>query len=577
MPDSVTHSAPPAANRPVRDLADDYVQRLAELDPLLAEDLGLAEWRDALPDLSPAGQAAIDALDRATLDRLAGLVAETPPHDPDERRCARLLDERIRARLEMSDAGEHLRGVHELFGPVPGVRMVFALMPVDTEDDWHTVATRMARVPASLAQYRESLVEGGRRGLYAAPRQVRRFVEQLDEWVRDDDGRGWFAGFTAPARVGETVRAELDRSAAAATGAVAELRDWLASAYLPGTDGTPDGVGEQRYRRAVRYWNGADIDTEEVFEWGWSEFRRLRDEMAAEAGRVLPGSSDARAAMDHLDSHGDVVQGAEATRERLQRMMDDTVADLGRTHFDLAEPIRRVEACVAPAGSGAAPYYTMPSLDFSRPGRTWLTRTADDRYPMWDLVSTWYHEGVPGHHLQLAQWVLRAGELSSYQAVAGGVSANLEGWALYAERLMDELGYHTDPGTRLGYLNGQMLRAVRVVIDIGMHLSLRIPDDSPVGAGRRWTPELGREFFDRHVGAPPQLASSELLRYLGGPGQAIGYKLGERAWLDGRAAARRAHEEAGRPFDLRAWHMTALSHGSLGLDDLAGELAAITT
>jgi uncharacterized protein (DUF885 family) len=299
--------------------------------------------------------------------------------------------------------------------------------------------------------------------------------------------------------------------------------------------------------------------------------------MAAEAGRVLPGSSDARAAMDHLDANGDVVQGAEETRARLQRMMDDTVADLGRTHFDLAEPIRRVEACVAPAGSGAAPYYTMPSLDFSRPGRTWLTRTADDRYPMWDLVSTWYHEGVPGHHLQLAQWVHRAGELSSYQAVAGAVSANLEGWALYAERLMDELGYHTDPGTRLGYLNGQMLRAVRVVIDVGMHLSLPIPDDSPVGAGERWTPELGREFFDRHVGAPPELASSELLRYLGGPGQAIGYKLGERAWLDGRAAARRAHEAAGRPFDLKTWHMTALSQGSLGLDDLAGELAAITT
>lgn len=562
--------------RPVRDLADDYVRRLAELDPLLAEDLGLPTGCDALPDLSPGGQAAVDDLDRATLDRLAGLLAGRTPDDPDERRCARLLDERIRARLEMSGAGEHLRGVHELFGPVPGVRMVFTLMPVDTEDDWHTVATRMGRMPQTLAQYRASLADGGRRGLYAAPRQVRRFVGQLDEWVRDDDGHGWFAGFTAPAEVGATVRAELDRSAAAATGAVAELRDWLTAEYLPGTDGTPDGVGEDRYRRAVRFWNGADIDALEVYEWGWSEFRRLRTEMEAEALRVLPGAGP-REAMAHLDVHGDVVVGADAARARLQQMMDDTVADLGVTQFDLAEPIRRVEACVAPAGSGAAPYYTMPTLDFSRPGRTWLTRTADDRYPMWDLVSTWYHEGVPGHHLQLAQWVHRAGELSSYQAVAGAVSANLEGWALYAERLMDELGYHTDPGTRLGYLNGQMLRAVRVVIDVGMHLSLPIPDDSPVGAGLRWTPELGREFFDRHVGAPAELADSELLRYLGGPGQAIGYKLGERAWLDGRASARRAHEAAGRPFDLKAWHMTALSQGSLGLDDLAGELATIRT
>ena len=275
--------------------------------------------------------------------------------------------------------------------------------------------------------------------------------------------------------------------------------------------------------------------------------------------------------------HGDVVEGAEAACERLQRLMDDTIADLGSTHFDLAEPVRRAETRVAPAGSAAAPYYTGPSLDFARPGRTWLPRTPDDRYPMWDLVSTWYHEGVPGHHLQMAQWAYRAAALSSYQAGAGAVSANLEGWALYAERLMDELGYHTDPGTRLGYLNGQMMRAVRVVIDIGMHLSLTVPDDSPVGAGQTWTPELGREFFGRHVGGGDAMADSELLRYLGGPGQAIGYKLGERAWLDGRAAARRAHEADGRAFDLKTWHMTALSQGSLGLDDLGGELAAIRT
>ena len=87
--------------------------------------------------------------------------------------------------------------------------------------------------------------------------------------------------------------------------------------------------------------------------------------------------------------------------------MDEAIDALDGTHFDLAEPVRRVEAMIAPPGSAAAPYYTRPSQDFSRPGRTWLPTLGRERFPLWDLVSTWYHEGVPGHHLQLAQWALR--------------------------------------------------------------------------------------------------------------------------------------------------------------------------
>jgi uncharacterized protein (DUF885 family) len=273
------------------------------------------------------------------------------------------------------------------------------------------------------------------------------------------------------------------------------------------------------------------------------------------------------------------VEGVAAVRDRLQQMMDDAVTALDGVHFDLAEPVRRVEAMIAPEGSAAAPYYTRPALDFSRPGRTWLPTLGRERFPLWDLVSTWYHEGVPGHHLQLAQWVYVSGQLSRYQSSVGSVSANVEGWALYAERLMDELGFLTDPGARLGYLDAQQLRAVRVIIDIGMHLELPIPDDQgvpePFAPGQRWTPRLAREFFGLNSGRPAAFLDSELVRYLGAPGQAITYKLGERAWLAGREAARRAHAGRGEAFDAKAWHMAALSQGSLGLDDLVDELAAL--
>ncbi|MFP5335434.1 MAG: DUF885 domain-containing protein [Actinomycetes bacterium] len=558
-----------ATTAPPRVLADAYVDGLVDLDPLIATALGRNPGDDRLPDLSPAGQQAKDDLARATL---RGLDA-APTADDLEQRCARLLRERLEAGLALSDAGEHLRTVRNIFGPPQAVRQVFSMMPSATVDDWAVIARRMARVPEAYAGYAESLREGSRRGLHAAPLQVRTLAGQLDEWLAAGGGRGWFATFVddAPDDAPASLREELDRAAATAAQATARLRDVLLGEYLPAAEGTPDAVGADRYRLTSRMATGADLDLEEAYAWGWSEYRRLDAEMRAAAEQILPGA-DPVAAMRHLDEHGEAVEGVETVRQWLQQMMDDAIADLDGTHFDIADPLKVVEARIAPPGSAAAPYYTRPTLDFSRPGRTWLPTLGRERFPVWNLVSTWYHEGVPGHHLQLAQWVHVAPRLSTYQTSVGSVSANTEGWALYAERLMDELGYLTDPGHRMGYLDAQMMRAVRVVVDIGMHLGLTVPDDSTFHPGETWTPALAREFFGRHSGREPEFLDSEIVRYLGWPGQAISYKLGERAWLEGREAARRRHGDA---FDLKAWHMAALSAGSLGLDDLSDELARL--
>ncbi len=341
--------------------------------------------------------------------------------------------------------------------------------------------------------------------------------------------------------------------------------------YQPAVEGAPEVVGRERYARWSRYWNGTDLDLDEAYAYGWSEYHRIHAEMRAEAEKIFPGATPWEA-LSHLDTHGEAVEGVEETRVWLQALMDEAIEALDGTHFELADRVKRVESMIAPAGSAAAPYYTQPSVDFSRPGRTWLPTMGETRFPVYDLVSTWYHEGVPGHHLQLAQWTHVADQLSRYQATIGMVSANAEGWALYAERLMDELGFLTDAERRLGYLDAQMMRSLRVIVDIGMHLELEIPDHSPFHPGERWTPELAREFFGMHSGRPADFVDSELVRYLGMPGQAIGYKLGERAWLTGREAARKAHGDA---FDAKAWHMAALSQGSLGLDDLVAELSAL--
>ncbi|MFB7287729.1 DUF885 domain-containing protein [Actinacidiphila glaucinigra] len=558
MPDTTGSPLP-------RRIADAYVDAVTELDPITATYLGVRTGQDRLPDFSPAGLEAQAELARRTL---AGIDAAEVPDD-DERRCARLLRERLTAELAVHEAGEGLRAVSNLHSPVHSVRGVFMLMPTGTDEDWAAVAARLRAVPQALAGYRASLEEGVARKLPAGPRQVATVVEQLGEWLGEDAGASWFAQFVKEGP--KALRSELDGAAAEATAAVTGLRDWLRDTYAPAVEGTSDAVGRERYARWARYWTGSDLDLDEAYAWGWEEFRRIEAEMRVEAEKVLPGATPMEA-LAHLDEAGEAIEGVDAVREWLQGVMDEAMAALDGTHFDLAEPVKRVESRIAPAGSAAAPYYTSPSLDFSRPGRTWLPTLGRERFPVWDLVSTWYHEGVPGHHLQLAQWAYVADRLSRYQATLGQVSANAEGWALYAERLMDELGFLTDAGRRLGYLNAQMLRATRVILDIGMHLELEIPQDSPYRPGETWTPELGREFFGRFNGLSDAMLDSEIIRYLGMPGQAIGYKLGERAWLAGREAARKAH---GDSFDPKAWHMAALSQGSLGLDDLVDELSKL--
>ncbi|MGW7452103.1 DUF885 domain-containing protein [Streptomyces sp. NPDC054787] len=558
-----------SASRLPRQVADAYVDDLIALDPITGTYLGDTASSAKLPDFSPAGRAAVAELARATLTRLD--AAELlPGADSDaERRCARLLRERLTAELAVHEADEDLRAVSNIHSPAHSVREVFSLTPTDTDEDWAAVAERLRAVPATFAGYRESLGLGLERGLYGGPRATATMIDQLTTWAgQDGSGPAFFADFVSGGP--QTLRAELDEAAAGATAAVAGLRDWLREVYAPAVAGKPDTVGRERYARWSRYFNGTDLDLDEAYAYGWSEYHRLLGEMKTEAAKILPGAGPWEV-LKHLDEHGTRI-GVDEVQGWLQGLMDEAIENLDGTHFELAERVRKVESRIAPPGGPAAPYYTSPSEDFSRPGRTWLPTMGQTSFPVYDLVSTWYHEGVPGHHLQLAQWTHVADQLSRYQATVGGVSANCEGWALYAERLMEELGYLKDSEQRLGYLDCQMMRAARVIVDIGMHLELRIPDDSPFHPGETWTVDLAQEFFGLHSGRPADFIESELTRYLSMPGQAIGYKLGERAWLLGRDNARAAH---GDSFDLKAWHMAALSQGALGLDDLVDELSKL--
>ncbi|MDQ6747002.1 MAG: DUF885 domain-containing protein, partial [Candidatus Dormibacteraeota bacterium] len=304
-----------------------------------------------------------------------------------------------------------------------------------------------------------------------------------------------------------------------------------------------------------------------TYAWGWDELRRLGAEIDATAAQITTGGFAAARDLLNRDPHR-AVHGVDAFQAWLQELTDRTTAELDGRHFDIAPEARRVECMIAPPGSAAAMYYTAPSEDWSRPGRTWYPAGDRTVFPTWEEVSTAYHEGVPGHHLQQVATMAANPALNRFQRYWFNPGHG-EGWALYAERLMDELGYHQQPETRLGMLSAEDFRAARVVVDIGLHLELAIPDDWPIHAGKRWDFELARTFMEDHVARGGDFVTSEVERYLGMPAQAISYLVGQREWLDIRAVVR-AREGAG--FDLRRFHGRALGLGSMGLAQLRAEL-----
>jgi uncharacterized protein (DUF885 family) len=551
---------------PIYELSDAYVERLAQLDPVSATGRGIIGYDDQMTDYSPEGIAARTELDRTTLAR----VAELQPENDRDRIAADLLSERIRSSIALDDTGETMRTLRIIGSPFQAVRNVFDVMPRNTERDWETIAARLELVPSGLDGVKASLSETTSRGRPPARRQVLACAEQGATWAGLRQHAPYFASLVGNYPGGdEALRRRLETAADAATKAYGSLGEWLRD-ELAAASSPRDAVGRDRYALASAQTLGSTVDLEEAYRWGWDELHRLEAEMSAVADQIVAGATVPEAIAFLESDPGRAIEGEDRLRSYLQDLMDRTIEELDGTHFDIPGPLKKVEAMIAPPGGAAAMYYTGPSEDFSRPGRTWYPTLGKTTFPLWGEVSICYHEGVPGHHLQIGQVRYLKDQLSRFQRMAW-LGAHGEGWALYAERLMDELGYFENPDYRLGFLRAQVMRAVRVVVDIGMHLELNIATDDRFHPGEQWTPELGQEFLFERSCFPRDFMASELDRYLGWPSQATCYKLGERVWLGARDDVK---HRLGTTFDQKAFHAYALGLGPIGLDQLANEVAA---
>ncbi|WP_116042153.1 DUF885 domain-containing protein [Amycolatopsis palatopharyngis] len=558
-----------ASTEGVHDICDRFVDDYAAADPVAATSIGVAGYDDQLTDYSPEGYAARAALAKRALRAIEGVE----PRDAGERAAKAVFTERVGLQVEIHEAGLEIGSLNVIASPVQEIRMIFDLMPLDTAEQWGNVAARLGKVPEALDGVRASLLAAAEAGTAPALRQVSKVAEQAETWAGLHGATGYFDNLVSGASdVPDSLRAELRAGAGAAQEAYAELAGFLRAELAPLAP-TKDAVGEDVYRLWSRYFTGAALDLREAYEWGWAEFARVEREAKEVAERIKPGATlaEAAAALDADDRYS--VHGKRGLEQWMQNLSDDALKSLRGTHFDIPDELMALECKIAPPGGGVGAYYSGPNEDFSRPGCMWWSVPAEkEEFSTWREVSTVYHEGVPGHHLQIATSVHQAATLNKFQRLMAFTSGHAEGWALYAERLMQDLGYLGDDGNLLGMLDAHLFRAARVVVDIGMHLELEIPEGTGFHEGERWTPELGLEFMLTRTITDADHVRDEIDRYLGWPGQAPAYKLGERIWL---AARDEAEHRAGDSFDLKDFHTRALRLGGMGLDTLREQLAEL--
>ncbi len=536
------------ATTAVDTVAERYLETYATLDPCAATELGIAGHDEGVTDYSPEAVAARAEAARAALSELA----DVSPADDVDRVTVAAMRERLGVAIELHDAGLDLGEINVIASPLQSLRDVFDLMPTDTHDDWAVIRRRLAAVPRGAQSYADGLRAAVAGGHPPAARQVARGIEQAGRIQR------LFTGLVKSAP--SLMRDELTTAAAAAADAYRRLADVLRDQIGPRAR-DDDAFGRDAYRVLSRAYLGAAVDLDETYEWGLGQLEAIVAEQESIAERLYPGATVA-GAMRRLDAEPRyTIEGTAALQAWMQRLSDRAVDALAGTHFDITEPLRRLECRIAPTQTGGI-YYTGPSEDLSRPGRMWWSVPAGvTTFHTWQETTTVYHEGVPGHHLQIGRAVVLADELNRWRRLGCWVSGHGEGWALYAERLMAELGYLDDLGERMGMLDAQRFRAARVVIDIGVHCGLTAPNGGVWDADRAWA------FLRTHCAQAEETLRFELDRYLGWPGQAPSYAVGQRIWQQLR------DEMLARGVSLKEFHRRALDLGGLGLDVLRSALS----
>jgi len=538
------------------EISDRFTDEWAAMLPIGATTFGIAGYDDQCTDYSPEAVAS-----RADLYRRAKRDLDAHVDHPEEVQAfgARVLSDWLAEQIDESETQKWRRDLNHISSPFQHMRDVFDVMSKADREGWLAIAARLEGFGGMLAGYRRCLESGIAAGDLVAVRQAESLLEQVEAAA---SGESRFLGFPEAAETSGGDPGRVSRAVESARVACADFAAWLRAEYLP-VARPDDAVGRDEYLRGADEYLGMTIDLEETYDWGWSEVRRIRAEMESTAAEIDPDSSLAEV-LDLLENDPD---RSAATRDDfvgfVSEVQQQAISQLAGVHFTVPDELKVVTVNIAPPGGSLGAWYMSPSEDFSRPGSIWYAPGGRERLPYWQEVSTAYHEGFPGHHLQVGTAVLQRERLSRFHRLVIWYSGAGEGWALYAERLMDELGFFEKPEYRLGLLASQLFRSLRVVVDIGCQLGFTIPDDAPLHGGDVWDYERAVDYMSRIGLQAHDVAESEVKRYLGWWGQAISYKVGEREILAMRDRARSRNGD-----DLQEFHRKILEAGAIRLDHL---------
>jgi len=473
----------------------------------------------------------------------------------------RMLKTALQEEVESFENGLHLIALNMRSGPQHRYTMVERL-PMATETDYIDWLARLEKLPDQLSQYQALLEEGADRQRTQARIIIERIPKQLDALIvkKPQESPFWGVFETLPDSISPSRAKELQAQAAdiienKLIPAYAQFKAFIEETYLPNSRAHP-GIGslpggKEVYAMLARHFTTTNMTPEEIHNVGLAEVARIRGEMI-EVIEEVGFDGDINAFNDFLRSDPqfyyetaeELLEGYQAVSKRLDPQLVKLFGKLPRMPYG----VRPIAPELAPDTTTA--FYMRPALDGSRPGWYYVNLYKPEVRPKYEMEVLSVHESVPGHHLQIAL----AQEIEGLPEFRrnSSVTAFIEGWGLYSERLGYDMGLYKDPYSRYGQLIYDMWRAVRLVVDTGIHYF-------------GWSRQEAIDYFKDNAAKTEADIINEIDRYIGWPGQALAYKIGQLKMLELRALA---EQELGDRFDIRAFHDELLGVGAIPLDAL---------
>ena len=557
-------AAPPAADlesrrKQMKDLLPEHWEYTLSRNPEFASILGDKRWNDKITDFS---QEAIDKDLAKTKEFLGRFEAIDPTGFPEQEALTRtLLVRGFREQLEDARFKNWEMPVTQIYGIHIDAPQLVNLLSFETVKDFEDYAARLKALPRLMDQNVIQMRKGMAEGLMPPRFLLEKVVTQAQGIA---DKKAEESPFAVPLSKTPASFSEEDKTRlrSAVLGAIT---DSVAPAYAkftkfvkeeyaprgrtePGMWSLPQGA--ERYANVVKRQTTTDLTPDQIHKIGVEQVALIEKDMMAVAKRLgfkdwkaLAASIEKNPKM-HFHSREEILA---AYRKYIDRMKPQLPKLFGRLpKADLI--VMKVEEFREKEASGAQ--YNQPAQDGSRPGHVMINTSAPETRKTISTESTAYHEGVPGHHLQIA--IAQEVEGLPPQRRQAFYTAFVEGWALYSERLGKEIGFYEDPYSDFGRLQDEMLRAIRLVVDTGFH-------------SKKWTRQQVVDYFHAHSAIDEVDVQTETDRYISIPGQALAYKTGQLKIVELRERAKKA---LGSKFDVRKFHDTVLDAGALPLDVL---------